>query len=136
MVSVLSNLAHLILALPIMGGALLISLLLGYQVGGWSALLFPVVVLVQLPLVGGLALGLGALNVHFKDVKCHAEGHWEIVGQGDVDWSGQIAALIRDGYEGAIAAEPHLAPSVASTRNALTRIRACMNDANRELSTK
>ncbi len=75
-------------------------------------------------------------NVHFKDVKCLAGGSWEIVEHGDVDWDGQIAALVRDGYTGAIAAEPHLAPPVASTRNALARIRACMEDANRELSTK
>jgi lipopolysaccharide transport system permease protein len=32
-------------------------------------LLFPVVVALQIPLVGGLVLGLAALNVHFKDVR-------------------------------------------------------------------
>lgn len=69
MVSVLSNLAHFILAVPIIAAALLISYLLGYQVGGWPAVLFPVVVLLQVPLVSGLALGLSALNVHFKDVR-------------------------------------------------------------------
>lgn len=65
-------------------------------------------------------------NVHFKDVIRHLDGSWEIAAQGQVDWSGQIAALAADGYEGAIAIEPHLSPSVASTRNALERLRALL----------
>ncbi len=69
MVSVLSNLVHFLFALPILGGALLVGRALGYVVGGWSALLLPLVVALQLLAVGGLTLGLAALNVHFKDVK-------------------------------------------------------------------
>lgn len=61
-------------------------------------------------------------NVHFKDVIRHADGSWEIAAQGQVDWAGQIAALATDGYDGAIAVEPHLSPSVSSTRNALARL--------------
>lgn len=73
--------------------------------------------------------GYGALrhlvrNVHFKDVVVHADRSWELVADGQVDWQGQIAALVADGYEGAIAVEPHLWPSVASTRNALVRLRS------------
>lgn len=74
-------------------------------------------------------------NVHFKDVKCHADGNWEIAERGDVDWHGQIAALARDGYVGAIAAEPHLSPAVASTRNAIARIRECVLDGGSPVST-
>jgi ABC-type polysaccharide/polyol phosphate export permease len=47
MVSVLSNLVHFLLAVPILA----------------------VVVAIQLPTLGGFTLGLAALNVHFKDVK-------------------------------------------------------------------
>ena len=36
---------------------------------GLTALLFPVIVMLQLPAVAGLSMGLAALNVHFKDVK-------------------------------------------------------------------
>jgi sugar phosphate isomerase/epimerase len=61
-------------------------------------------------------------NVHFKDVVRNSDGSWEIAAQGQVDWRGQIAALKADGYGGAIAVEPHLSPSVASTRNALRRL--------------
>lgn len=68
-VAVAANLVHFLLALPIVAGALLVGRFLGYPVGGWGALALPAVVLVQLPLVVGLALGLGALSAHFKDVR-------------------------------------------------------------------
>ena len=63
-------------------------------------------------------------NVHFKDARRYADGTWEILPEGDVDWQGQIKALLDDGYGGAIAVEPHLFPSVARTRAALDRLRA------------
>ena len=63
-------------------------------------------------------------NVHFKDVAVTADGSWTIVEQGEVDWAGQIAALQRDGYGGAVAIEPHLSPSVAVCRRSLARLRA------------
>jgi len=70
MVTVLSNLVHFLFALPILAGALIVGrLMMGYPVGGWTAVLLPLVVLVQLPLLAGMSLGLAALNVHFKDVK-------------------------------------------------------------------
>src|SRR6202035_3544760 len=69
MVSVLSNLVHLLLALPIVAAALVTGWLLGYHVGGASVLLLPAVILLELPMVAGLALGIAALNVHFKDVR-------------------------------------------------------------------
>jgi lipopolysaccharide transport system permease protein len=69
LVSVLANLVHLLLALPILAGALLLARLAGYPVGGWSALLLPALVAVQLPFIAGLALGLSALTAHFKDVR-------------------------------------------------------------------
>ena len=69
MVSVVSNLVHFLYALPILGIALVVGRVLGYPVGGWTALALPVVIGLQLLVVGGLTLGLAALNVHFKDVK-------------------------------------------------------------------
>lgn len=62
-------------------------------------------------------------NVHFKDARRYPDGSWELLPEGDVDWQGQIQALAADGYTGAIAVEPHLWPSVASTRKALARLR-------------
>jgi len=62
-------------------------------------------------------------NVHFKDVAVAADGSWTIVEQGGVDWAGEITALLRDGYAGAIAIEPHLSPSVAVCRRSLARLR-------------
>jgi ABC-type polysaccharide/polyol phosphate export permease len=68
-VAVLANGAHFLLALPILGGALAVGRGLGYPVGGFSAGLFPVVVLLELPLLCGLALAVAALNAHFRDVR-------------------------------------------------------------------
>ena len=47
-------------------------------------------------------------HVHAKD--CMMKGHtatWGPLGEMDVDWRGQIAALKRDGYAGAISLETH-----------------------------
>jgi ABC-type polysaccharide/polyol phosphate export permease len=68
-VPVLSNLVHFALAVPVIAAALLAGRWLGYEVGGWGAVLLPGVVLLQLPVVAGLVLALAALNVHFKDVR-------------------------------------------------------------------
>ena len=68
-VSVLTNLVHFAFALPVIAGAIWFYSQRGYEIGGWTAVLAPVVALIQLPLVAGLALGFAALNVHFKDVR-------------------------------------------------------------------
>lgn len=70
MVTVLSNLVHLLLALPVILVAVASSwLLTDHGVGGLSVVLLPAVILLHLPLIAGLALGVGALTVHFKDVR-------------------------------------------------------------------
>jgi len=69
MVSVLSNLVHFVFAVPILVAGLIVGRILGFPIGGWTVILFPLVVALQLPALGGLTLGLSALNVHFKDVK-------------------------------------------------------------------
>jgi ABC-2 type transport system permease protein/lipopolysaccharide transport system permease protein len=68
-VPVVANLAHFVLALPILAVALAVGRVLGYPVSGWAALLAPAVVALEAILLAGLALGLAALNVHFKDVR-------------------------------------------------------------------
>jgi ABC-type polysaccharide/polyol phosphate export permease len=68
-VAVAANLVHFLLALPVALAALAIGRALGYPVAGWGTLALPAVVLVQLPLAAGLALGLAALTAHFKDMR-------------------------------------------------------------------
>ena len=63
-VTVLANLAHFLLGLPI----LLVFLLWKGKLG-WTALLLPLPLLVQLVLCLGFALLLSALTVHFRDVQ-------------------------------------------------------------------
>jgi ABC-type polysaccharide/polyol phosphate export permease len=72
LVVVLSNLVHLLLALPVVLAALVANRLLDPgSVGGslTSVLFVPLVLLLQIPMVAGLALGTSALTVHFKDVR-------------------------------------------------------------------
>ncbi len=48
------------------------------------------------------------VHVHAKD--CHVEGHKPIfgpLGEGGIDWKGQIAALAHDGYKGWVSLETH-----------------------------
>lgn len=68
-VSVAANLVHLLLALPIAIAAVMVGRYLGHPVAGWGAFALPGVILLELPLVAGLALGLSALTAHFKDVR-------------------------------------------------------------------
>ncbi|MEM6457527.1 MAG: ABC transporter permease [Acidobacteriota bacterium] len=68
-VPVLANLVHLALALPVIAVAFVVFRSQGHDVSGWTALLLPLIILVQVPLTAGLSLGLAALNAHFKDVK-------------------------------------------------------------------
>jgi homopolymeric O-antigen transport system permease protein len=69
MVSVLSNLVHLLFALPIVIVAMVAGRILGYPVGGVSIVALPAILLLHLPMVAGLALGASALTVHFKDAR-------------------------------------------------------------------
>jgi sugar phosphate isomerase/epimerase len=68
-------------------------------------------------------------NVHFKDARRDAQGRATFVADGEIDWRGQIAALARDGYSGAIAIEPHLERPVAAVRHSLKRLRSLIADA-------
>lgn len=63
-VSVLANLVHFLLGLPI-----LVAFLAWKGHLAWTALLLPLPILVQLVLTLGLALFLSALTVHFRDIQ-------------------------------------------------------------------
>lgn len=71
MVTVAANLVHLLLALVVAAGAIGTAAILGKLPLAHPAalLLVPLVILFQLPLVSGLALGLSALTVHFRDLR-------------------------------------------------------------------
>jgi homopolymeric O-antigen transport system permease protein len=69
LVAVFANLVHLLLALPVLAVGFTLGRAYGFAVSGWSAIAFPLVVALELLLLGGMSLGLSALNVHFKDVK-------------------------------------------------------------------
>ncbi|MBI3910947.1 MAG: sugar phosphate isomerase/epimerase [Armatimonadetes bacterium] len=51
-------------------------------------------------------------HVHVKDAIRDADGQrrWTIVGEGDIDYAGQFAALARDGYAGYVSLETHYQP--------------------------
>ena len=67
-VSVLANMVHFFLGLPILAAFLLYSLPSG-RLHASELVLFPLVVLVQLVLTMGFALILSALTVHFRDIR-------------------------------------------------------------------
>ncbi|HVS15258.1 MAG TPA: ABC transporter permease [Thermoanaerobaculia bacterium] len=68
-VTVCAHLVHFLLALPILVGALAIGRLLGHPVLSPLSPLMIVVVALELVMLGGMALGLAVLHVHFKDVR-------------------------------------------------------------------
>jgi lipopolysaccharide transport system permease protein len=68
-IPVLANLCHLLFAIPIIAGGLILGRALGFSVGGWGALALPLIVVIELPLLVGASLALAALTVHFKDIR-------------------------------------------------------------------
>ena len=68
-VAVMSNMIHFLLAMPVLAAGLAWGRHEGFDVGGWGLFALPLVVLFQMPLVAGCALGLSALHAHFKDVR-------------------------------------------------------------------
>jgi lipopolysaccharide transport system permease protein len=65
-VSVLANMVHFFLALPIV---ILFLILYRHPPDAWDLAWFPVVVLVQLVFTTGIGLALAALTVHFRDIR-------------------------------------------------------------------
>lgn len=50
-----------------------------------------------------------AVHVHAKDARSAGPGkqEWCVIGDGEIDWAGQMRALKRDGYSGLISLETH-----------------------------
>ncbi len=64
----------------------------------------------EVPFPGGYrALPVARIvHVHAKDCRVHDHTPtWGPIGEMDVDWRGQIAALVRDGYRGFVSLETH-----------------------------
>lgn len=62
-------------------------------------------------------------HVHFKDARTDAqtgERYFDV--EGDIDWPGQIKALIEDGYDGFISVETHARPKVKMAQRSLQRL--------------
>ncbi|MGE5222979.1 MAG: sugar phosphate isomerase/epimerase family protein [Omnitrophica WOR_2 bacterium] len=66
-------------------------------------------------------------HVHFKDATCEPGGQPQFVGQGQINWAGQVQALKTDGYDGYISIETHIAPKVAAARSALERLQSLLS---------
>jgi len=49
------------------------------------------------------------IHIHIKDAITNEQGKnvWKPIGKGNVDYNGQLKALIRDNYQGVIALETH-----------------------------
>jgi sugar phosphate isomerase/epimerase len=62
-------------------------------------------------------------HVHVKDARRTGPHTTEWAIEGEIDWPGQLQALVRDGYRGPIVIETHVRPKVASARATLERIR-------------
>lgn len=62
-------------------------------------------------------------HIHFKDVAFAQDGSHRYVLDGEIDWKGQIAALVADGYGGYISVETHMEPKVSSAKAMTERLR-------------
>ncbi len=69
-------------------------------------------------------------HVHFKDIQRNPQGRPVYAVEGQIDWSGQIKALARDGYQGYISVETHLQPKVSSARRMTSRLQELIAAAN------
>lgn len=69
-------------------------------------------------------------HVHYKQASTDPEtGERRFTYEGVVDWPGQIAALLRDGYDGYLSIETHARPKVEMARRSLERVREWMAQA-------
>jgi len=71
-------------------------------------------------------------HVHYKDIVRLEDGTYSYQIEGDVDWAGQISALIKAGYTGYISVEPHMFPQVETARAATRRLQALIDSAKNE----
>ena len=62
-------------------------------------------------------------HVHYKQASTLPDGTRGFTPQGQIDWQGQVDALVRDGYDGWITVEPHVKPKVEGARAAVQQLR-------------
>ncbi len=62
-------------------------------------------------------------HVHFKDAELDSQGHRRYAWPGQIDWTGQLAALVQDNYQGYISVETHMRPKVKVAREELALLR-------------
>ena len=74
-------------------------------------------------------------NVHIKDAVPLPPDKWEnrLIGDGGVDWPGQMRRLLQDKPVGHLTLETHVFPLVESTREDLRRLRKLMAEARASL---
>lgn len=66
-------------------------------------------------------------HLHIKDAVRSVEGHRYVpVGEGAVDWRGQLSALRRDGFEGHYTVETHFGPRVKASKACVDRLKALL----------
>lgn len=67
-----------------------------------------------------------AVHVHIKDARADEAGKlsWTVVGEGEIDYAGQFAALAQTGYTGAVSLETHYAAPGSGGKEAASR--ACL----------
>ena len=71
-------------------------------------------------------------HVHVKDARRRVDGTAEYVGEGEIDWPGQILALMKDGYNGYLSVETHLQPKVAEARASVQRLEQWIAQASKQ----
>lgn len=77
------------------------------------------------------ALGDRIVHVHVKDHAFEDENTRRTCppGEGEVDWPGQVEALIEEGYQGLMVVETHFTPKVASSRACTEALMKLLADA-------
>ena len=68
-------------------------------------------------------------HVHFKDAEVGPDGKRCYAVRGQIDWAGQVKALIKDGYQGHISIETHMRPKVKVAREELELVRQLIEQA-------
>jgi sugar phosphate isomerase/epimerase len=71
-------------------------------------------------------------NVHVKDTKEGSLIRCVPVGEGEVDWKGQLRALVRDGLVGQITVETHCLPLVEKSRQNVQTLRQYLAEIYRQ----
>jgi len=69
-------------------------------------------------------------HLHIKDARRDSAGKWEhtIIGEGNIDWTGQIDALLQDGFKGPLTIETHFGPGVKTSKACAQALKRILSD--------